>query len=72
MQAGGPSKQEAIRNLRHLLIEETRDNSDYKLDAPSRLKESKKKVTRVKKFVERVAGQKDVSEACVVAISFLK
>ena len=70
VQAGGPSKQEAIRNFTRLLLEEIRDNPDYTYNAPSRREESEKEVERFQKLVERVAGRKEVLEASIVAISF--
>ena len=70
MQAGGPSKQQAIKNFTRLLLEEIRENPDYTYNPPSSREELEKEVERFKKFVERAAGEKQVLEASIVPISF--
>lgn len=70
VQAGGPSKQQAIRNFTQLLLEEICDNPDYTYKPPSNCKESEKEIERFKKFVERAAGKEQVLEASIAAISF--
>ena len=69
MQACGPSKQEAVRIFKQLLLEEIRDNPDYTYSAPSIRKDSEKEIERFQRLVERVAGKEEVLEASILAIS---